>query len=611
MTTTTPSGPTGTTSPLTDGPSAASDGTPATAGGDIHRVNVFNGLFLRAEHLNLIQDYALALARAGGQASGPGVVEGFDVSIEDNNQLLVEPGLAINAGGRVLRSKRLVTLSLDDLEPTTSTFWWVEVVGDEWGFGDATVTGTLCDEPCSGSTSARLFIAEGVKVQLTPATAPGLEAVSFKRRRPWLASRLFAREQEQAGYWPEDQDDEESFEDLSTSPQEVVANPPAAVRLAVLIPPPPAGEGGDLQLDIWTARRDRGDPPPAQFRQWRLSMRPWHVFVAQVLQFQDALADRLPEIGFSTARTWRDRVLRELGVVSAELGKVTKIKAHQRLEDLRREAAEGFTSEVQRIEAVLSSTLKDLGFDELPPAGFLPYRPPTGEARVLGGRVAGVKAEINRLAPGLDVRVCVCRPVDVAQAVQEAQHRDRIPLDGGQGAKPAVDVLVPVGEDPNVPLFDWVAFVRRDGRRCFVEEVEAPEDMVVVYLIDDSQEDDPHDADARHLGAGRLPPADGTGRPERVQKLGELSYPERSWAVPDDDVYQGIFAKLQDLGGPVTVFALVDTEERRPLGAVRAFLLAEGFGDDALPLARPRAVKAPEPGEAVVFLVGPAGFQEG
>jgi hypothetical protein len=606
MTTTTPPAPTGGTSPLTDGPSAASDGSAATAGGAIDRVNFFDGLFLRAEHLNHIQDYALALARAGGQAGGPGVVEGFDVSIE-GGRLLVERGLAMSAGGRVLRSSHVVTLPLDDLPRDARTFWWVEVVGEQWGFGDAAVTGTLCDEPCSGGTSARLFVAEGVRVRLTADSADVLERTSFRQRRPSLASQLFAREQEDAGFWPQDT---ESFEDLSTSPQEVDTEPLAVVRLAVLIPPP-AGEGGDLQLDIWTARRDRGDPPPAQFRQWRLSMRPWHVFVAQVLQFQDALADRLPEIGFGTARTWRDRVLRELGVVSAELPTVTKIKAHQRLEDLRREAAEGFTSEMQRIEAVLSSTLKDLGFDELPPAGFLPYRPPTGEARVLGGRVAGVKAEINRLAPGLDVRVCVCRPVDVAQAVQEAQHRDRIPLDGGQGARPAVDVLVPVGEDPNVPLFDWVAFVRRDGRRCLIEEVEAPEDMVVVYLIDDSQEGDPHDADARHLGAGRLPPADGTGRPERVQKLGELSYPERSWAVPDDDIYQGIFAKLQDLGGPVTVFALVDTEERRPLGAVRAFLLAEGFGEDALPLARPRAVRAAEPAEAVVVLVGPADFQEG
>jgi hypothetical protein len=603
MTTTTPPGPPATTPPVTGGPSAASDGTAATAGGDIDRLNVFDGLFLRAEHLNLIQDYALALTRAVGQAGGPGVVEGFDVSIEDNKELLVEPGLAISAAGRVLRSKRLVTLSLDDLEPTTSTFWWVEVVGEQWGFGDAAVTGTLCDEPCSGGTSARLFVAEGVRVQLTPATAPGLEAVSFKRRRPWLASQLFAREQERSGYWPEDPEDTESFEDLSTSPQEVVANPPAAVRLAVLIPPPP--EGGELQLDIWTARRDRGDPPPAQFRQWRLSMRPWDVFVAQVLQFQEALADRLPEVGFGTARTWRDRVLREIGIVSAELPNVTKAMARQRLELLRKEAAEGFTSELQRIEAALSSTLPELGFDELPPAGYLPYRPPSGEARELGGRVGGVKAEIDRLAPGLDVRVCVCRPVDVAQAVQEAQHRDRIPLGVDQGTRPAVDVLVPVGDDPEVPLFDWVAFVRRDGRRCLVEEVEPAEETVVVYLIDDSQDASVHADDVGTLGGGELPRDDDGTLADRVQELGQLTYPRRGWAVPDDAVYDDVFDKLQDLNGQTTVFAFVSQDGRRPLGAVRAFLLTGRFGEDRVAGARLRVV-GDVSAEAVVVLVGPA-----
>ena len=333
-------------------------------------------------------------------------------------------------------------------------------------------------------------------------------------------------------------------------------------------------------------------------------MRPWDVFVAQVVQFQEALADRLPEVGFGTARTWRDRVLREIGMVSAELPNVTKAMARQRLELLRREAAEGFTSELQRIEVALSATLDDLGFDELPPAGYLPYRPPTGEAQELGGRVGGVKAEIDRLAPGLDVRVCTCRPVDVAQAVQEAQHRDRIPLGGDEG-RPAVDVLVPVGDDPDVPLFDWVAFVRRDGRRCLVEEVEPAEETVVVYLIDDSQDASLHADDEGTLSGGQLPRDDGT-LPERVEELGQLTYPVRGWAVPDDAVYDDLFDKLQDLTGPTTVFALVDEDGRRPLGAVRAFLLTTRFAEDRVAGARLRVVVGDEPDEAVVVLVGPA-----
>jgi hypothetical protein len=604
MTTTTPPGPTGAAAPAADGPSAASDGDAATAGGGIDRLNAFDGLFLRAEHLNRIQDYALELARAVGAAAGPGVVEGFDVSIEDD-QLQVEPGLAVNAGGRPLRSRRLVTIPLADLQPaTTSTFWWVEVVDEQWGYGDAAVTGTLCDVPCSGGTSARLFVAEGVRVQLTADTAAGLEGVSVRRRRPWLASRLFAREQAQAGYWPEGPETRETFDDLSTSPPPATTSAPAAVRLAVLIPPP-SEEGADRQIDRWTARRDRGDPPPAQFRQWRLSMRPWDVFVAQIMQFQDTLADRLPEAGFVEARSWRDRVLREIGVVSAELPTVTKARAHERLENLRREAAEGFTAEVRRIDAALSSTLPELGFDELPPAGYLPYRPPTGEARELGGRVGGVKAEIDRLAPGLDVRVCTCRPVDVAQAVQEAQHRDRIPLGGDQSTKPAVDVLVPVGDDPDVPLFDWVAFVRRDGRECQAEEVAAPEDTVAVYLVNDADDRERHTKDQARLLTGRLP-GDGTTLPAHVRELGSLTYPPRGWALPADDVYEAVFQQLQDLAGPVTVFAFVDEEERRPLGAVRAFLLAWRFRDDANLVPELRTVVAAELGEAVVVLVGPA-----
>jgi hypothetical protein len=602
MTTTTPRGPTNETSPATGAPSAASDGTPTTAGGGIERLNAFDGLFLRAEHLNRIQDYALALARAVGQAGGPGLVEGFDVRIE-NDELVVDPGLAINFGGRVLRSRRVVTIPLEGREPTgVDTFWWVEVVGDQWGFGDAAVTGTLCDEPCAGGTSARLFIAEGVEVQLTEDTADGLGSQSFDRRRPWLASHLFAEEQHDAGYWPVNPQHKDSFEDLSTLPQKVPASTPAAVRLAVLIPPPTSG--GEFQVDVWTARRDRGDPPPTQFRQWRLGMRPWQVFVAQVLQFQAALADSLPQLGFGAARTWRDRVLRELGLVSAELPNVTKAKARDRLEVLRREAAEGFTSELQRIEVVLSKSLLELGFDELPPAGYLPYEPPTGEARELGGRVTGAKAEIDRLAPGLDIRVCPCRPVDVAQAVQEAQHRDRIPL-GGEDPKPAVDVLVPVGDDPSVPLFDWVAFVRRDGRQCETEEIEAPEETVAVYLVDDSDDADRHAADRALLLNGGLP-RDDTSLPDRVKELGSLTYPRRAWALPDDVDHGHIFNELQNVGGQVSVFAFVDEDERRPLGTLRAILLAGRFRAHPVLLPELHAVIADPPGEAIVVLIGPA-----
>ena len=49
-----------------------SDGTGATSGGQINRVNAFDGLFLRAEHLTRMQDYPRELVSALGAAGGPG-----------------------------------------------------------------------------------------------------------------------------------------------------------------------------------------------------------------------------------------------------------------------------------------------------------------------------------------------------------------------------------------------------------------------------------------------------------------------------------------------------------------------------------------------------------
>ena len=46
-------------------------------------------------------------------------------------------------------------------------------------------------------------------------------------------------------------------------------------------------------LDAWTARRERIDAPPRRYWAWRLSMRPWEVYLAQLLQFQRQLHDLL------------------------------------------------------------------------------------------------------------------------------------------------------------------------------------------------------------------------------------------------------------------------------------------------------------------------------
>ena len=76
-------------------PDATTDGEPEVAGGEIDRLNAFDGLFLRAEHLARMQDYALHLTIALGRGAGGGVAEGFGVGL-DGDTLVVDPGLAVD-----------------------------------------------------------------------------------------------------------------------------------------------------------------------------------------------------------------------------------------------------------------------------------------------------------------------------------------------------------------------------------------------------------------------------------------------------------------------------------------------------------------------------------
>ena len=63
--------------------SAQSGSEDIEAGAGLISLNPEDGLFLRAEHLTTIQDYARALAMAVGQAAGAGVVWGLDLRIDE------------------------------------------------------------------------------------------------------------------------------------------------------------------------------------------------------------------------------------------------------------------------------------------------------------------------------------------------------------------------------------------------------------------------------------------------------------------------------------------------------------------------------------------------
>ncbi|WP_330334066.1 hypothetical protein OHS33_32900 [Streptomyces sp. NBC_00536] len=443
----------------TGGGSPASDGTSATAGGGIDRLTAFDGLFLRAEHLNRIQDYARELALAVGEAAGPGVAEGYEVSVRDAT-LRVGGGLAIAPDGRPLRSQRLITLPLGGLTPGPNAFWWVEAVPAAWPYGEAPVQGSYCDDPCSGAGTTRSpYSAEGVRIRLTEASEPGLDNRPPDNRRNWLASRLFAAERTAHSPWPHGPGSADL--PLTWTPPGVTGKE-RGVRLAVLSRAP--GAAAAWEVDTWTARRERGAPPPHRYWQSRTGMRPWDVFMAQILQFQCQLAE------LTAAATAPRADLRPLLEQLARLGRQTFLQSHTK-EQLGRELGllvEGIDAGRLRgpgaAEAPQPQTLERLGITELPPAGYLPLAPDGGADAL--SRASVSPAATGRietfLGPQVDVRYCSCALDDVAQAVEEAQHRDRIPLD-----RPgAVDILVP-SDGQGRPVTNWVAFVRRQQRFCF------------------------------------------------------------------------------------------------------------------------------------------------
>lgn len=536
-----------------------SDGTASTSGGLV-RMNFFDGLFLRAEHLNVVQDYARDLARSVGAASGPGVVEGLGLTLE-SDRLLADAGLAIAADGHVLRAAVPMSYALGDLQVATDTFWWVQLEPAEWTYGDEAVQGLLCDDPCSGGSTHQSRRVEGVRLCLQAASETGLDGVT-RGKRSWLASRRFQAERHDAGGWPDPADPPPT----SSPPQRNTA-PENVVRLGVLCPPK-ADRG--WQLDVWTARRDRGDPPPTRYWQWHLGMRPWDVFIAQVLQFQAELADLSP-VSDPGARVRGDALLKHLAELLGRLHATDQDQAEEQDQGYDGDVAQevdqlraGLTEELADLTGGVAAlatgrTLAELGFVELPPAGFLPCA---------GATRAEIRRELEDLLgdPAYLDRVCTCTIGDLGGLLAAAQHRPRLSLAAPPAPGSGLAVYVPILNER--PAFGWVLFTREDGTVCpEATPDQAAPDEVDVYVPDQPGEPPQH---------GQRP----DGAPTAT-----LRYPAGTWAVPEGggDGSGRVFEAVQKLfadGVVVAVDAWVTTEVRRPLGALRAALLAARFTPD-------------------------------
>ncbi|MCI5223976.1 MAG: hypothetical protein D3924_15220, partial [Candidatus Electrothrix sp. AR4] len=316
--------------------------------------------------------------------------------------------------------------------------------------GEEDMYGKLCEDPCV-SSAERPYVIEGVVIRAVPLTLsaelPTSSAVTMSSRhlRSRTASAFFTDEQSKQGSLivPEG---------LSSAVwcQGAEAAGGASVPLAVL------GRAGETTVffDAWMARRERMEAPPRQYWAGRMAMRPWKVFLAQVLQFQCQLAQCCREQAdtgsgsslYNLKPAFIARMVRAVDefasikktpVASEHTESTVASKGAVSLDEL-----DSLSDQLAVLEAgkTADRSLIKCGIIELPSAGYLPVSP--------AGNVT-VNQQVRRMmGEGVDLRFCAVRPDYIPHAFEEAQHMERISLLEGlddPAAKPKVDVLVPDG----------------------------------------------------------------------------------------------------------------------------------------------------------------------
>ncbi|MGE3308995.1 MAG: hypothetical protein AB7O66_03425 [Limisphaerales bacterium] len=469
-------------------------------GTPLARLNYFDGKFLRADDLNTEQRYLRSLVELSNQAGGHGVVHGYDVTEAGAGRLMIGPGLAIDPAGRVLLLPDALTLGLAELleksrgtngasgslngvgsvagsavfgncvpatddAPVTVTeggdLFLITLAHAEALCGEEDVYGRLCEQACITSTD-RPFRIEGIVVRARPlslikplptSTAEPPGPIHLRSR---VASAFFAGEPLGTGSLISKAGLESDVWCRGARIDSGTEVPIAVIGLA----------GGTLAfLDPWIARRERIDEPARRYWQWRMSMRPWNVFLAHVLQFQCQLRDSLG--GGDGGGTGTDPCLEAHRMLGEAARHFETLKAYYR--ETTERLARASRTVRERIATDLATTPTDLnrasdfanrlvevtqalkalptdrllirrGIVELPSAGYLPVAPSS---------TLTVNEQVRRLmGEGVNLRFCVVRPDYVAHALEEAQHLERISLTEGldhPDRKQDVDILVPNG----------------------------------------------------------------------------------------------------------------------------------------------------------------------
>jgi hypothetical protein len=391
--------------------------TPLTA------LNYYDGRFLRADDLNLERQGQRAYAEFSNQAGGPGLVYGFDVS-RQGTRLSLSAGLAVDPKGRLLYLPHGVDAEIPDLikasqpgttpEPGAATsqagfgpceqpaagacaplaggseLYLVCISLAQRLCGQGEVLGRICDDACVTATD-RPYIVDGVTLSLLPLKLdhplPTLAGVTRPEvhLRSQVASAFFADEWHQGGSLLS----ADGLRTLVWCAGATSASAGDCVPVGVL-----AWDGSAVTfLDEWIARRERIETPPRVYWAGRMELRPWPVFLAQVLQFQCQLAD--------------------LGVTLPGPGAPP---------------------------AAWTQILVKAGFVTVPSAGYLAVDPGSG---------IPLRQQCQALlGDGVELRFCAVRRDQIAHELERAQHMNRISLIQGLGRqadREQVDILVPDG----------------------------------------------------------------------------------------------------------------------------------------------------------------------
>jgi hypothetical protein len=457
-------------------------------GTPLARLNYFDGKFMRASDFALEAAYFRQLVFLSNQGLGGGVVYGFSTTLGGGDTLQIAPGLAVDPTGALLLLPQPVTIGIQDLidaskqipVPTSAagpalvgterftdcvqiaapppvtvlpagSLYVIVMCPAEALCGQEDVFGKLCEEACVTSTD-RPFRIDGVVFRAIPLqlVTPFPTSTTVD-----ISADIYWRSKVAHSYYAD----------------EVLKHPPKISRDGILsatwclgasydpscceVPLAVVGRSGTTTtfLDSWIARRERMEAPPKRYWQWRMMMRPWDVFMAQVLQFQCQLHEiltRLVETGPGAD---------PCAPKTVAIGRTTDLLT--RLETWHQSLTARLTQEQLNQLSIpiadISGLKSDLGKLMLPmpashqfliEAGVL-YTPSVAWLPInVGGPTVNQQVR-NLMGPGVDLRFCICRPDFVAHVLEEAQHMERISLLDGidhPQSMPHVDVFVPNGQ---------------------------------------------------------------------------------------------------------------------------------------------------------------------